>query len=550
MAAQTIFTLGLRRAQWYNLAVKSELQSLESTALLASLRTAVVTHELLTQPDPDTGVPLPVVVGVSGGADSVCLLHALHALAPELSLALHVAHLDHALRPTSATEAEHVASLAQMLGLPFHTHKLASGALHKQPGGLENAARQARYCFLAAVAHQVTPPLCTPIIAVAHHADDQAETVFMNVVRGSGLPGLSGMKPLSLLDPAFTPPERPSTQPPVRLVRPLLNIPKSAILAYLKQQQVAWLEDESNQQLIYTRNLLRNQVLPLLRQINPNLTATIGRTAHILAAEAERIEELDRAQFKHLLLGQTDAHIVLDAARLLKLPLAAQRNVVRMALHALAAAAMPPAIAMQHIEQILSSLHAELRASGPHPITQTLSWTVAGPSGDNPARLSLHHADAPPFAPDAPHLAAPWRADVRRQPVETNTLIQIGAWHLAARLLPRAALPVTWRQVSPWTAYLDAEQIGRPLLTTPQFGMRFAPLGLNGHHKTLGDFFTARKVHPTLRSGWPIVIDDETGAILWVCGLQIAHPPRITHRTQQVLQLIWSHLIWSDNAGT
>lgn len=526
---------------WYNASVKSNDQPAELNSLLESLRTAAQEHGLFTRPPSMAKCPAPVVVGVSGGADSVCLLHALHAVASELSLVLHVAHLDHSLRPTSAAEAERVAGLATALRLPFHAHKLPPDALHNQPGGVENAARQARYRFLAAVAHQVTPPPQTPIIAVAHHADDQAETVLMHLVRGSGLHGLGGMKPLSLLEPAFVPTERSPKAPAIRLVRPLLNIAKCAILEYLAQRQLTWLEDESNEHLIYTRNLLRNQVLPLLRQINPNLTATLGRTAQILAAEAARVDELDRAQSDKLLLGQKPERIILNATQLLSLHQAAQRNIVRMVLCTLVADTTASAIAMQHIEQILANLHTDLHASGPHPLVENLAWTVAGSSGDTPTRLSLHHQDALPFEPDSPHLDAAWRANVATQPIAADASIQKDGWRLVARALPLAELPANWQQVSPWTAHLDAAQFGHPQLTTPQPGMRFAPLGLRGHHKNLGDFFTDRKIHPSLRAGWPIIIDSESGAILWVCGLQIAHPARITHRTQQVLQLSWSH---------
>lgn len=513
--------------------------------LLAAVRALVYEQGLFAQPAPQADLPTHVVVGVSGGADSSCLLHLLYCLAPEWSLALHVAHLDHSLRPASAAEAEHVRQLAHGLGLPFHSQKLAADALHNQPGGLENAARQARYHFLATVARQVTPTPQTPIIAVAHHADDQAETLLMNLVRGSGLHGLGAMRPVSRLDPAFLTDSDRAAGVTIRLVRPLLHVERSAILAYLQRHECPWVEDESNRNTAHTRNLLRWQVIPLLRQLNPNLTQTLLRTTEVAAAEAERIEQLDRAHFNELLLAHQPARIVLHVDQLCTLHKAAQRNIVRMAATLLlqdqgaSSQAAPEPLTMQQVDVLLHALRGDPRASGPHPLSQTLSWTVAAQRSGAPAQLSLHHSDALPFQVNSPQLDSAWRTAVGGLPIVPGHSIYIHPWRLAAHVLPRHELPASWRSVSPWIAYLDAEQSGEPQLTTPQPGMRFAPLGLHGHTKSLGDFFTDRKIHPSLRAGWPIVVDGATGAILWVCGLHVAHSPRITNQTQQVLQLRW-----------
>ena len=138
--------------------------------------------------------PRTVIVAVSGGADSVALLHVLQRLAPVWQLTLHVAHVDHNLRPESGDDAHFVAQLVEHWGLPFHSERLASSALTTSSEGIEAAGRQARYRFFTETALTVTPPTQTPLIALAHHADDQAETLLLHLVRGSGLRGLGGMR--------------------------------------------------------------------------------------------------------------------------------------------------------------------------------------------------------------------------------------------------------------------------------------------------------------------------------------------------------------------
>jgi tRNA(Ile)-lysidine synthase len=209
----------------------------------------------------------PVVVAVSGGADSVCLLYALHQHASCWQLALHVAHLDHALRPESSDDAAFVAAFAQQLQLPFYSMRLSPGSLDDDPRGLEAAARSARYAFLRHVALQIDTPVT---IATAHHQDDQAETLLLHLVQGSGLNGLAAMAWV-----AHLPDEE---QPPIRLVRPLLGVSRASIHDYLRSKGLQWREDASNQETTHLRNRLRHEVLPVLADINPNIHATLART--------------------------------------------------------------------------------------------------------------------------------------------------------------------------------------------------------------------------------------------------------------------------------
>ncbi len=500
-------------------------------------------------PAPVSHGPIIVVVGVSGGADSVCLLHALAQLADHWHLMLHVAHVDHHLRPESAADAAFVAALAAELQLPFHSTQLPANSLHQQAGGLEAAARRARYAFLSQVAINVTPAAQVPCIVLGHQADDQVETLLLHLVRGSGLQGLGGIKWVNqwavcdLVDGTTVGEQATQGDAKARviqIVRPLLNVRRSEILGYLATYHLGWREDSSNQDTHLLRNYMRHEILPLLAQINPNLVATLGRTTQILAAEVERLHRLDREMLLALAQVMTTSRVVLDLQKFRALDLASQRGVIRQALAVLQTDLHD--FEFEPVERLLWDLHEHTHAGGPYPLMRQLAWSVAGPSVVAPSRLSLHRATALPFLPDHPYLDEEWRQQIGSKPLSlTETLAGPDGWSLPMEeVTMQALLGALSGRDQAWQAYLDADQVHAPMLTTPQPGLRFAPLGMQGHHQLLGDFFTNRKVPTSLRSGWPLIVDQSNGEVLWVCGLQLAHAACITLQTRRVLSLHWS----------
>ncbi len=537
---------------------------MNSDVLLQQCRAAQARHQLFAgSASLPAEQPLTVVVAVSGGADSVALLHLLYHLTAEWRLTLHVAHLDHNLRPESAADAQFVAQLAQTWGLPFHHQQLSPAALTGAAEGLEAAARRARYGFLTQVAARVTPTGQVPVIALAHQANDQAETVLMHLVRGSGLRGLGGMRWVSQRLIGDLWPTAPPDQgaQPIQLVRPLLGAQRADILHYLQTHELAWREDSSNADQRFVRNQLRHTVLPSLMALNPNLLDTLARTAQIVQQEADRLTVLDQATLATVLLdphwslaaiqawhGQSraqqsataPARVVLDLAGWAAQSVAAQRGVLREAL-TLVAPSTASNIDFAHSESILTALQASWQASGPHPLIGDVAWSVAGASATTPARLSLHHKDALPFAPTQPWLDEHWRATIGALPLLNTGTVTVGDdWVLEITYLPISALPDDWRNPNqPWQTYLDAAQMGKLVLTTPRPGQRFTPLGMTGHHKALGDFFTDRKTPVALRSGWPLIVDAATGEVRWVCGAQPGHHARLTSTTHLVLRLTW-----------
>ena len=503
--------------------------------VLAAVRTAQARYRLFPLPDSNqAGGDVPVVVGVSGGADSLCLLYALVALAQTWPLSLHIAHLDHALRPTSADDAAFVQAVAQHFDLPFYHTRLPDNALFHDPAGLEAAARRARYTFLGQVARQVaqrasTPAAFVPVtVAVAHHQNDQAETVLMHLIGGSGLDGLGGMRWVTRL-PYY--PAHSHNAP--RLVRPLLGVDQPTIHAALNALGVSWREDRTNQDTAHLRNQVRHEFLPMLARVNPNLHATLARTANVLAAEAERAAACNQAALAALRLEQTQARVVLDLDKLLACDLATQRGVLQAALDHLAIERRDTGA--DQIDAILARSR-QPASGGPYPIVQGWAWTLLGAAAGRPRRLSLHRAADLPLTPDQPLLPPGVRLPL---PLE-GALDAGNGWRVTSRVIAPAALPPDWRAPGhPWRAFLDAARARDLVLTTAQPGMQLAPLGLGGHRRSVGDLLTDHKIAPALRPHWPVVCTQADGDVVWVCGLRASHTYRVQPTTQSIRLLEW-----------
>lgn len=214
-----------------------------------------------------------LVVAVSGGADSVALLHALHCLQGQLGITLHVASLDHGIRgEAGARDLAFVAALAADWRLSCTVDAVDVPLLAREWGvGIEAAGRRARYDFLA----QVAKRLDIACVAVAHHAEDQAETLLMHIARGSGLRGLRGMRPVSTL-PGHS---------DIRLLRPLLGCSRADIEAYCAQHKLTYCTDASNSDTRYRRNFIRSEIIPRLQTLNPAVVGALQRLSESAAVD-------------------------------------------------------------------------------------------------------------------------------------------------------------------------------------------------------------------------------------------------------------------------
>jgi tRNA(Ile)-lysidine synthase len=293
--------------------------------LLSKTRTTISTHALFERGD-------TVVVGVSGGPDSLALLHALRMLAPELGIALHVAHLNHQLRGADAeADAEFVAWLAREWNLPVTVEARDVAALAREKRlSLEEAGRNARQEFFARVAGEQH----ARVVAVGHHADDQVETVLMHFIRGAGLAGLRGM------------PYRSAIQDFI-LVRPFLDITRAEIETYCAENHLHPRRDVSNEDLTFYRNRLRHEVIPYLETLNPNLRAVVHRAAQTIADDYAYLHAQVESAYARV-AREADGVIVFAREAYRALEPSLQRAILRVAILRLRAGLRN--IAWQHIE--------------------------------------------------------------------------------------------------------------------------------------------------------------------------------------------------------
>src|SRR5690348_15758820 len=251
-----------------------------------------------------------VAVAVSGGADSVCLLHVLRELAPLWDLHLRVLHLNHRLRGAESDEdAEFVRRLAAEFGLPFTAHQVDLSAA---PENLEQGAREARLSFFRDAISSGEAAR----VATGHTRSDQAETVLFRFLRGAGTAGLSAIRPVTADG----------------IVRPLLEIDRADVLQFLRDRNIPWREDSTNRSLTFARNRIRHELLPqLVRDWNPGFERNLAQTADWALAEESYWEaEIGRLAESYLVPGLNS--VLLDTKRLNLLPLAVARRLVRRAI--------------------------------------------------------------------------------------------------------------------------------------------------------------------------------------------------------------------------
>jgi len=274
-------------------------------SLAAEVRHAIDRHGMLVGGE-------TVVAAVSGGADSTALLQVLLALRADLRLTIHVAHFNHRLRADADADAAFVAEMSHGLGLPHHEGRgTPREYAERTKRSLEDAARHLRYAFLVSAAARAG----AEAVATGHTLDDQAETVLMRLLRGTGARGLAGIPPVRAHDG-------------VRVIRPLLLIPHAALEAVLRARGVAWREDPTNRDHAMLRNRVRHVLLPMLEGYNPDVRRTLSRLAEVIREETAALDALAAPAVNAVLSGSAPVvRVVLEP--FLRLPPALQRRALR-----------------------------------------------------------------------------------------------------------------------------------------------------------------------------------------------------------------------------
>jgi tRNA(Ile)-lysidine synthase len=445
-----------------------------------------------------------LVVAVSGGPDSLSLLHALHRLKGDDGPQLHCAHLDHGLRgAASAADAAFVHDQCRVLGIPVSSEAVDVEEVRTlRRLSIEAAAREVRYEFLS----RVVRAQGARAVVLGHTADDQAETILMNIVRGSGLAGLQGMRPSSM---------RVIEGTELLILRPLLAIGKRDTLDFCRALRLEPRLDATNLSTAATRNMLRLEAIPLLERLNPAVREALLRLSR---SATQGVAYLDREADE---AWDDMARHELGLVTLPKAPLAAMDAAVRA--HLLRRAVLEAKgdldlLDQGHIEQM-----AKL-ATGPAGRSLDLPRGLLFSVDYENVTFSIGRTVPVPATIDENHdIAIP--GETRVEP-----------WNISARVISS----IEWKRATEETtgdtnvAHLSLEAMRNVQVRSRRAGDRFQPLGLSGHKK-LQDFMVDSHVPREMRDATPLVVAG--GRIAWVVGWRIAEWARVTEADDSVLEM-------------
>ncbi|MBO8127769.1 MAG: tRNA lysidine(34) synthetase TilS [Peptococcaceae bacterium] len=438
---------------------------------------------------------MTVLVGVSGGPDSVALLDILVQLRDELQISLCVAHLNHKLRgPEADADAEYVKELAGRYDIPAVVEEADVAAYRKEHGlSMEEAAREVRYRFFArALGHAGADR-----VALGHQANDQAETILFNMIRGTGLAGLAGI-------------------PPVRglYVRPLIEVTRREIEQYCTARGLNPRTDSSNLNVEYTRNRIRKELIPYLeREFNNDIVASLLRTGEICRGEEAYLEEQAAKSYRAVLRDKGNESITLNIAALMDLPLAIQRRVVRLAW---AEASGSRGLAFLHVERVLALASRRNGASSLH-----LPGDIVAECQYDTLLFRASAYERGPF-----HFVYTLRVPGCTYIPELDVSLWTEIWQDFTVTNP-GGFPAN-------EAVVDYDRVKLPLkVRTRRKGDIFEPYGLKGRLK-LKKFFINIKMPRRDRDQTPLVVDNRE-RIVWVGGQRIADFCKLTGDTRKVL---------------
>jgi tRNA(Ile)-lysidine synthase len=472
----------------------------ESQNLPATVLQTIVDYQLLAAGD-------HVLVGVSGGPDSMVLLHLLDHLAPALKIKLGVAHLNHCLRGAHADrDAQTVRRAASRLGIPCHVGKAHVARVKRGLNlSLEDAARRVRYAFFL----KIMQAAGYNKLALGHHLNDNAEQMLMVLLRGAGPKGLSGIAPIRQN----------------RFIRPLIRVRRSQIEAYAKTKGIFYVTDASNQDPRFLRNRIRHHLLPLLAcAYNPRIEDQLSQLADVMRMEDEWIDNLITPLYANAIVDQKEGRLALSIGALQHMHPALVRRLLRRAL--LEAGGSLRRIGFAHIQSVQRLIMKGLDGKSVHlprgiRVRRNADQLEMSLAKNYRRRGNRPNADRPPAA----------RTVIRRPfpcTVEVEAL-GIGMRFVACRPdeLPR------WPEVGPNQAFFDLERLSLPLIlrsTLP--GDRFTPLGCGGSQK-VKKYFIDHHIRREDRAMMPILADQRQ--IIWLVGQRIDDRPKVTPATTTVL---------------
>ncbi len=445
-----------------------------------------------------------VVVGVSGGADSLCLMDVLH----QAGYPILVAHFNHQLRPEAEGEAAAVELVAAQLGVPAVVKSADVRAFAEQESlSIEEAARLLRYRFLFGLARQHQ----AQAVAVGHTADDQVETVLMHLLRGAGLRGLRGMSYRTIL-PVF--------DAQIPLVRPLLDLWREETVRYCAGRGLRPLSDPSNEWLNFLRNRIRHLLIPTLETYNPKFRSAVWRMAQTLSGDYEIILQAAAEAWKQTVIREADGLVVFDAQGLAGLSPHLLRYLFRQAIERIQPMVDVRYEALERMVAFLQAGRGILYLPGEVRVLREGGEVfVAGQK----TVLPFERWPQLPVGVDVVSIRPPCQVELA------------GGWRLVAEVwnIPSLVMEQMKHNRDRFQVWLDADALqGELVLRVRQQGDRFEPLGMGGHSQKLSDFFINEKLPRRARARWPLLCAG--GRIAWVPGYRAGHRFRVTPSSKRI----------------
>jgi tRNA(Ile)-lysidine synthase len=447
------------------------------------------------------------VVGVSGGPDSIALLHIMM----ELGLSPIAAHYNHKLREEADLEAKIVREFTNSLGIPFMEDS-GDVRLFSQEEGLsiEEAARILRYQFLFRVADD----LGAGAVSVAHHADDQIETILMNLLRGSGMKGLVGMQEITL------PTQWSSTIP---LIRPFLTVWKDQILEYLDENQLSYLEDPTNEEVIFQRNKIRHELVPSLENFSPGFKQRLLQTSDIIAADDNALEHFSENAWESCLISKGASYLRFTKDDFHKSPLALRRRLIRKALESLRPKFRE--LSFSQVERALDFFS--------DPKKKSMNWVAKVNISQSPNIIVFSTWETEIVKNQYPQLL---NRDKITCPNPGEVALGKG-WYFTVKIIEYS--PDNYERMEflkdDFLVWVDSDLFQEEItLRNRTEGDMISPLGMEGKSMKVSDLMINEKIPSAVRNQWPLIVSDDT--ILWIPGGRLGHKARITENTQTLLQ--------------
>lgn len=445
-----------------------------------------------------------LVVAVSGGPDSMALVHALHHVRNELDLKIHGAHLDHQLRGNASTlDAQYVSDVFRSLGIQSTIEQYNVGSLmEKKSLSMEVAAREARYHFLSKVAKQKR----AAAIALGHTMDDQVETVLMNIMRGSGLSGIAGMRMLGF---------GPLKGNKIQLFRPLLPISRDEVSLYCKTEDLNPRTDETNASLHVRRNRVRLQLIPELEKYNPSIKRALFRLSRSASHDNAFIESKVDLAWDEVIRSH-DTALDIDINSFLLLHPSLKRHIIRRAI--LEFKGDIQNLQQNHIEEAISLIGSKTGNSLDLPGNLRLSVGYE--------TVSIHYQGIQTYP--TPKIEG---NNILNLPGRTR----IGEWLVYSTLVEVMKANPGRMDSHLYEGFFDFDQVGGTIwMRSRRPGDRFQPIGMN-QTKKLQDFMVDAKIPRIHRDHIPLLVSPK--GILWVVGWRIAEWAKISADTTREIQI-------------